>query len=174
MATGRLAAWLAMESVAAIRQLPVLPSRPQYCRATPAECTPFLAKPVSSTIQASIGPPRASIAGKTRSRTLPGMAASDHEACPTKCSNDCCPAGTRDGATRAAIGSTRLRSPGIDRPVQWSFSGRARSTWPRDCARDSTCATHRASLDCDPVSISAAIRTRNRISSLPEYGTERI
>src|SRR5271154_2816824 len=57
---GRLAAWLAIESVTAIWQLSVLPRRPQYCRATPTECTPFLAKPVSSTISRrmrSIRPP---------------------------------------------------------------------------------------------------------------------
>jgi len=37
-------------------QLSCLPSWPQYCRATPTECRPYLGKPVSSMIQASIGP----------------------------------------------------------------------------------------------------------------------
>jgi hypothetical protein len=78
---------LAIDSVTATWQLSVLPSRPQYCRATPTECTPFFTKPVSSTIQASIRP-CVSIAGTTSSRTLANMASSDQADCPTKCSSD--------------------------------------------------------------------------------------
>src|SRR5215218_6981176 len=66
---GRLAVRLASESVTATWQLSCLPSWPQYWRATPTECRPFLGTPVSSMIQASMGPAR-SIAGRTRSRTL--------------------------------------------------------------------------------------------------------
>lgn len=52
-----------------------LPSCPQYCRATPTEWTPFLGKPVSSMIHASIGP-RRSICGRTSSRTCASTASS--------------------------------------------------------------------------------------------------
>jgi hypothetical protein len=86
-ATGRLAAWLAIDSVTATWQFSCFPSSPQYCRATPTECLPFLGKLVSSTIQASIGPP-ASIDGSTSSRTLASTRASDHGALPTKCKSD--------------------------------------------------------------------------------------
>src|SRR5215510_5617959 len=61
----------------------LLASWPQYCRATPTECRPFLGKPVSSMIQAAIGPLR-SIAGSTNSPTLASIAASDHAALPIK------------------------------------------------------------------------------------------
>src|SRR3954471_7414903 len=105
---GRLAVRLASESVTATWQLSCLPSWPQYWRATPTECRPFLGKPVSSMIQASMGPVR-SIAGSTRSRTLVSTAASDQGAWPTTCSSDWCWAATRAGAVIAAIGSTLLR-----------------------------------------------------------------
>ena len=49
----------------------------------PRPMPPLLGKPVSSMIQASIGPLR-SITGSTSSRTLSSMAASDHGALPTK------------------------------------------------------------------------------------------
>jgi hypothetical protein len=84
---GRLAWRLAIDSETAAWQLSCLPGWPQYCRATPTECMPFLGKPVSSMIQASIGPSR-SIAGSTISHTLASTLSSDHEAWPTKCSND--------------------------------------------------------------------------------------
>ncbi len=45
-----------------------MPSSPQYCRATPTECSPCFGKAVSSTIQWRTGPCR-SMAGKTCSRT---------------------------------------------------------------------------------------------------------
>ena len=51
-------------------------------------------------------------------RLLPSIAASDHAALATKCSNDWCLAETRAGAVTAAIGSTLLRSPGINNPKQ--------------------------------------------------------
>src|SRR6202035_2722876 len=67
-------------------QLSCLPSWPQYCRATPTECRPFLGKPVSSMIQASTGP-WSSIAGNTISRTLAKTFSSDQLPSPTKCNN---------------------------------------------------------------------------------------
>jgi len=51
IATGRLPRSLAIERLTATWQLSVLPSRPQYWRATPTECVPFFAYPVSSMIQ---------------------------------------------------------------------------------------------------------------------------
>jgi hypothetical protein len=39
---GRLAWWLAIESETTAWQSSCLPSWPQYCRATPTECLPFL------------------------------------------------------------------------------------------------------------------------------------
>jgi hypothetical protein len=68
-------------------------------------------------IHASIGPWR-SIVGNTISRTLPWTSSSDHDATPTKFSNDWCCADVRAGAVLAAIGSTLLRSPGRIRPMQ--------------------------------------------------------
>ena len=73
-------------------QLSCLPSWPQYCRATPTECLPFLGKPVSSMIQAWIGPCR-SIVGSTRARTTPSTAASDQSALATRWCSDWCVAG---------------------------------------------------------------------------------
>src|SRR5277367_5602844 len=55
-ATGRLAWRLASDSVTATWQFACLPSCPQYWCDTPTECCPFLGRPVSSMIQASIGP----------------------------------------------------------------------------------------------------------------------
>jgi hypothetical protein len=68
-------------------------------------------------IQASIGPLR-SITASTNSRTFANMASSDQAALPTRCSRDWCSAGTRAGAVTAAIGSTLLRSPSINKPRQ--------------------------------------------------------
>jgi len=76
-----------------------------------------LGKPVSSMIQASIGPWRV-IVGSTISHTLASTLSSDHGAWPTKCSNDWCCAAVRPGAVTAAIGSTLLRSHGIISPLQ--------------------------------------------------------
>ena len=56
-------------------------------RATPTKCRPFFGKPVSSMIQASIGPCR-STAGPASSRTLSSIASSDHGELPTKCRSD--------------------------------------------------------------------------------------
>jgi hypothetical protein len=86
-ATGRLASWLASDSVTATWQFAGLPSCPQYWCDTPTECRPFLGKPESSTIKASIAP-RRSMAGNTSSRTFANTAASDHPPWPTKCSSD--------------------------------------------------------------------------------------
>jgi hypothetical protein len=46
---GRLADAVLMERLTVTWQLHCLPTCLQYCRATPAECLPFLGKPVSST-----------------------------------------------------------------------------------------------------------------------------
>jgi hypothetical protein len=73
--------------------------------------------PVSSTIHVSIFP-CASIPGTTSSRTLARTASSDQAAWPTRCRSDGCLAATRAGATIAAIGSTLLRSPGVNKPMQ--------------------------------------------------------
>ena len=80
---GRLAASLATDKLMATWQLSCLPSWPQYWRATPTECRPFLGKPVSSTIQASIGPV-AWILGSSSARTAANSASSDHSALATK------------------------------------------------------------------------------------------
>ena len=50
---GRLAWWLAIDSETTAWQLSCLPSWPQYRRATPTECLPFLGNPVLN--HASIG-----------------------------------------------------------------------------------------------------------------------
>jgi hypothetical protein len=50
MARGKLPCSLAIDRFTATWQLSVFPSRPQYWRATPTECSSFFAKPVSSTI----------------------------------------------------------------------------------------------------------------------------
>ena len=50
-ATGTLPWLLASDKLTVTWQLSCLPSGPQYWRATPMECRPFLGKPVSSTIQ---------------------------------------------------------------------------------------------------------------------------
>jgi hypothetical protein len=76
MGTGRLACSLARERSTATWQSSCLPSWPQYCRATPTECLPFLGKPASSMIQARIGPYR-SMAGSTCERMTASIAASD-------------------------------------------------------------------------------------------------
>jgi hypothetical protein len=68
-------------------------------------------------IQASIAPLRSMI-GRVSSCTLARTRSSDHAALATKCSNDWCLAETRAGAVTAAIGSTLLRSPGINKPRQ--------------------------------------------------------
>src|SRR5207253_11416379 len=60
---------------------------PQYCRATPTECCPFLGKLVSSMIHASIGPWRSN-SGSTSSRTFARTFSSDHPPSPIKCSSD--------------------------------------------------------------------------------------
>src|SRR3954465_11790652 len=112
---GRLAASVATESVTATRQLARLPRWPQYWRATPTESLPFFGSPVSSTIQARTGP-RSSIAGSAEARTAASRAASSQAALATKWCKDWCAAPTRAGSTRAAIGSTLLRSPGSRRP----------------------------------------------------------
>jgi hypothetical protein len=78
---------VASDSDTATWQLSCLPSWPQYCRATPIECLPFLGKPVSSMIQASIGPCR-SIAGTTICRTFVSTRSSDQRPSPTKCNSD--------------------------------------------------------------------------------------
>src|SRR5208283_2946405 len=114
---GRLAWWLAMDSDTTAWQLSCLPSWPQYCLATPTECLPFFGNPVSSMFDASIGP-SASIFGSTIWRTLVRTASSDQGALATKCSNDWCLGAVREGAVRAAIDSTLLRSPGSSSPVQ--------------------------------------------------------
>src|SRR3954466_6685473 len=111
---GRLAVRLARESVTATWQLSCFPSWPQYWRATPTECRPFLGKLVSSMIQASTGPLH-SRAGRVSSRALVRIASSDQADWPTKCSSDWCWAATRAGAVMAAIGSTLLRAGGLRR-----------------------------------------------------------
>ena len=83
----------------------------------PHRMLPFLGKPVSSMIQASIGPCR-SIAGSTISRTLARTVSSDQRPSPTKCNSDWCCAAVRSGAVTAAIGSTLLRSQGSISPRQ--------------------------------------------------------
>jgi hypothetical protein len=50
--------------------LPVLPSAPQYCRATPGESAPSLGKPLSSTTYAA-GAMNPSAHRATRPRTSP-------------------------------------------------------------------------------------------------------
>src|SRR5260370_720733 len=77
--TGRLAWRLASDSVTATWQFACLPSCPQYWCDTPTECCPFLGRPVSSMIQASIGPSRG-ICGNTIWRTLVKTASSDQAA----------------------------------------------------------------------------------------------
>src|ERR1700676_1084157 len=59
------------------------PAVPEYCRATPTECVPFLRNPVSSTTSTPFGSPRVEI---TSSRTLSRSASALHEPRP---SNDC-------------------------------------------------------------------------------------
>ena len=68
-------------------------------------------------IHAVIAPARV-MAGSTCARTLARTASSDQSHLPTKCSIDWCWAAVRSGAVRAAIGSTLLRSAGINSPVQ--------------------------------------------------------
>jgi hypothetical protein len=46
-----------------------------------------------------------------------------------KCNIDWCWAETRSGAVAAAIGSTLLRSLGINRPMQYASSGATRSAF---------------------------------------------
>jgi hypothetical protein len=58
------AASLATDRLTMTWQLSTLPTSPQYCRATPTECLPFLGMPLSSTIQKRSGP-CACIAGRT-------------------------------------------------------------------------------------------------------------
>ena len=111
------------------RELSCLPSCPQYCRATPTECLPFLGKPVSSRINARIRP-RRSMTGRTCVRTAVSTASSDQSALATKWCSDWCAACTRAGWIRAAIGSTLLRSPGSSSPAQYERNGAARSAWP--------------------------------------------
>jgi len=65
------------------REFSCLPSWPQYCRATPTECSPFLGTPVSSTIKARIGPRRLMM-GRTRARTAASTVSSDQFAFATK------------------------------------------------------------------------------------------
>src|SRR5260370_16282806 len=67
-ATGRLAWRLASDRVTATWQFACLPSCPQYWCDTPTECCPFLGRPVSSMIQASIGPSRV-ICGRSEEHT---------------------------------------------------------------------------------------------------------
>jgi hypothetical protein len=158
-ATGRLAVAVATDSETATWQLSCLPSCPQYCRATPTECRPFLGKPVSSIIHPSTGP-AAAIAGRTASRTARSRTVSSHGDWPTKCKSDWCSAAVRSGRKRAAIGSTLLRSPGNSKPVQYERNGPTRSACPS--ARDNLTtylekrsspplADHRRSI-ADPIS----------------------
>jgi hypothetical protein len=98
-------------------QLSTLPSSPQYCRATPTECSPFLAMPVSSTIQRRTAP-CASSAGMTWRRIAASTASSLHAPSDTKLNSFLCIVRVPDGAIRAAIGSTLLRPSGSSRPVQ--------------------------------------------------------
>jgi hypothetical protein len=77
----------------------------------------LLRMPVSSTIQPRTAP-RCCMMGKTRARTASSTASSDQSAFATKWCSDWWAACTRPGSTFAAIGSTLLRSPGSNRPVQ--------------------------------------------------------
>src|SRR3954453_17024575 len=78
---------LARDSDTATWQLSCLPNWPQYWRATPTEWVPFLGKPVSSRIQAVIGPCRVR-AGSTCSHTAVSTAVSSHGALATKWCRD--------------------------------------------------------------------------------------
>ena len=71
-ATGRLAVAVATDNETATWQLSCLPNCPQYCRATPTECRPFLGKPVSSTIHACTG--RVAASPSEPPRALPAAA----------------------------------------------------------------------------------------------------
>ena len=85
---GRLAAGVATDRLTATWQLSVLPSCPQYWRATPTECVPCLGIPVSSAIQ-NTGPPSGSfIRGNTQLFTRACTASSCQGDWATKWFND--------------------------------------------------------------------------------------
>ena len=86
-----------------------LPSCSQYWRCTPTECRPCLTRAVSSTTSTASGPPtrRSACSARTRSSRSCGQGEAETKWC------SCC---TWPGQTRAAIGSTLLRSPGSSSP----------------------------------------------------------
>jgi hypothetical protein len=124
---GRLAFHVATERLTAIWQLSCLPVCPQRCRATPTEWVPFPGRPVSSTIQATTGPLFV-ITAKAESRVQPSGTSSLQAALAATWCSDWCIRWTLPGASRAAVGSTDLRSSGRSRPVQYSLGGITRSS----------------------------------------------
>src|SRR6185312_14511956 len=114
---GSPATSLATDRLTITWQFSTLPNSPQYWRATPAECTPFLALEVSSVIQKRTGP-CASIAGSTALRIAVSTAVSLHGPSDTKFNRVLCLVRAVAGASRAALGSTLLRPSASRRPVQ--------------------------------------------------------
>src|SRR4051794_5810547 len=92
-------------------QFAFLPSWPQYCRFTPTEWRPCFTSAVSSTTRAASGPPTSRSAAFTSSSSRDAVAQGEVE---TKW----CSCWRSPGATRAAIGSTLLRSPGRDQALE--------------------------------------------------------
>src|SRR5580700_11403592 len=75
---------------------------------------------------------------------------------------------TLSGASRAAIGSTLLRSPGSNSPLQYDFSGSIRSACPAAFARPSIYAAKR--LSCGP-GAEGLVPTKQFYTNLLFYNT---
>ena len=81
-----------------------LPRPPQYCRATPTECLPCFGRAVSSITSTASGPPTSASASSARTASRARR--------PGRAADEVVQLLVPPGATRAASGSTLLRSPG--------------------------------------------------------------
>src|SRR3954451_22475896 len=107
----------------AIWQFAVLPSVPEYWRATPTECSPFLGNPVSSMSQATAF-------GKGHSKRSAICCQSGFHSHGLWLTN-CCRLCSLPSGRRSAMAPTLLRSPSSKRPRRYPPPQRCRSFRPK-------------------------------------------
>jgi hypothetical protein len=107
--------WRARVSETSAWQFARLPSWPQYCRCPPTDCLPCFTSAVSSITSTASAPPTRRSACRTSSASSGAVGHGEVEMKWCRCGTS--PGATRCAATRCAIGSTLLRSPGRNSPV---------------------------------------------------------